>query len=60
MAGAKRFMYSRTCLICHRLSREFAQLVTFSSIPEEFLSVVYISVRLIRPLLLLLRSVLFG
>jgi len=34
-------------LILHRLIRQFAQFVTFSSVLAEFLSFVYISVRLI-------------
>jgi len=34
--------YSRICLIRHRLIRHF---VTFSSVPAEFLSFVYIYVR---------------
>jgi len=41
-------MYSRICLIRHRLIRHFAQFVTFSSVPAESLSSVYISVRLVR------------
>ena len=40
--------YSITRLIRHRLIRQFAEFVTFSSVPAEFLSFVYISVRLIR------------
>ena len=50
-------MYSRICLICHRLIRQF---VTFASVPAQSLSFVYISVRLIRHLSLSLRSVLFS
>jgi len=37
--------YSRTCLTRHRLIRQVAQIVTFSSVLEESLSFVYISVR---------------
>ena len=36
---------NRICLICYRLIRQF---ITFSSVPAEFLSFVYISVGLIR------------
>jgi len=39
--------YSRICLIRHRLIRQFAQFFTFSSVPAEFLSFVYIAVHLI-------------
>jgi len=46
--------YSKTRLI------QFASFVTFSSVPAEFLSFAYISVRLIRHLFLSLRSILFG
>ena len=37
--------YSRTCLTRHRLIRQLAQIVTFSSVPAESLSFVYNSVR---------------
>jgi len=37
--------YSRTCLIRYRLICQFAYVVTFSSVPAEFLSFVYISIR---------------
>jgi len=43
----KTLYYCRMCLILHRLIRQFAQFVTFSSVLAEFLSFVYISVRLI-------------
>jgi len=43
-----KMKYSRICLIRHRVFRQFAQFFTFSSVPAEFLSFVYISVRLIR------------
>ena len=39
--------YSRICLIRHRLIHQF---VTFSSVPAESLSIVYISVHLIHQL----------
>ena len=42
------FIYSRTCLIRHRLIRQFAQVATFLSVLAEFLSFAYILVRLIR------------
>ena len=38
-------IYSRICLIRHRLIRQFAWFVTFSLVPAEFLSFVYIFVR---------------
>jgi len=41
-------LYSRICLIRHRLIRQFAQFLTFSLVPAELLSFVHISVRLIR------------
>jgi len=41
----RKMNYSRICLIRHHL---FRQSVNFSSVPAEFLSFVYISVRLIR------------
>jgi len=54
--------YNRNCLIRHRLICQFTEFVTFLSVLSEFLSFVYISVRLIcsiRHLFLSLRSVLF-
>jgi len=42
------FNYSRIRLIHHRLIRQFAQFVTFWSVPAESLSFVDISVRQIR------------
>ena len=42
------FVYSRTCLIRHRLIRQFTQIVTFLSVLAKFLSFADILVRLIR------------